>query len=117
MLGGRINSWVGSNHASGVPTVASATTTTIDDSFSSWLISGSATITALLTASNTVTPGHLVEFMGAPSAAAVFTNTDDTVTSGKMDLGGSDVTLGERDVLVLRRLANGAWIRHFSTNN
>lgn len=116
MLGAKVNTFVGSNHAA-IPTVASATTTVIDRSSSVWFITGSATITSLLTGDGVVTPGDYVEFWGGASAAAVFTNTNDTTTNGQMDLGGSDITLGERDVLILRRYAGGFWVRVTSTNN
>lgn len=115
-FGGRVNTFVGSNHAQ-APTYASAASQVIDSSSSVIYVTGSATITSLLTADGVVTPGHYVEFHGGASAAVVFTNTNDTTTSGQMDLGGSNITLGERDVLALRRESDGSWTRVFNTNN
>lgn len=98
-----------------ITTIASATTTVVPDEQADFIISGSATITSLQAA--LATRGRRVTFIGASGAAVVFTNSDDTTTANQMDLGGSDITLGANDVLELKLMAGGYWIRLYNTNN
>ncbi len=112
MLGARANSWFGQLYPE--QTIVAATTTAVPDDVTNCLISGSVTITSLTAI---VMPGRVVVFEGATGAAVVFTNTDDTTTSGQMDLGGSNVTLGASDILALKQRGDGSWVRLWNTNN
>lgn len=80
-----------------------------------FIVLGSATITSLPVPAANV--GTIVRFRGGASAGVVFTNTDGATTPGQMDLGGSNITLGAGDYLELELIANGTWLRIYSTNN
>lgn len=111
----RIKDLFGSNGSSGAVTVAAATTVYVPD-WMGWVpMTGTATITTL----NADISGRrrLVYFYQSDSGATTFTNTDGTTTAGKMDLGGSNVVLGQTDVLCLRLHSDGSWVRVFSTDN
>lgn len=113
-LGAKIRSVHGRSGT--ITAVASAAAVTVSEESDVFVISGSDTITSLLGAGG-VLPGRIVTFIGAASAAVVFTNTNDPTTSGQMDLGGSNVTLGAQDVLTLVRLDNGTWLRVSASDN
>lgn len=61
--------------------------------------------------------GRMLWFYNSGSQNVVFKNNDNTSTSGYMDLGGSDVTLGPTDVLCVYVRNDGSAIRVFSTDN
>lgn len=74
-----------------------------------FIVLGSATITTIpIHAANV---GTIVRFRGGASALVVFTNDDAATAVGAMDLGGSNITLEEKDVLELELIADGSWIR------
>jgi hypothetical protein len=95
--------------------IASAATLHLPVGQSKFEISGSVTITSM-----PVTPsriGQQVQFIGAASAGAVFSKTNDPTTPGQMDLGGSNITLGQQDVLILEAKPDYTWVRITSTDN
>lgn len=91
-----------------LPTIASATTTNVPDGDNAFYISGSATITALVVP--TSLRNREVTFIGAASAAVVFTHTASATTTNQMILGSGNITLGAGHVLVLFCKENGVWI-------
>lgn len=114
---GRLKSLAGGKGLSDTQkTVASATSTAINDGENFLLISGSATITSLVAAQST--RDREVTFIGAASASVTFTNTTGTTTANQMDLGGTNITLAAGDLLQLILRANGVWnIVHYRRNN
>lgn len=98
------------------PTIASASSMELPDDANSIIVSGNATVTAL-SANSPIRSGRVVRLVGAASAAVIFTNTNDTVTKGQMDLGGANITLGATDVLQLEQQETGAWLRVSLTDN
>lgn len=89
-------------------TLASAATLYVPPDDNAYYLSGSTTITSLSV------PKYLynrkVTFIGAASAAVVFTNTNTLATAGEMYLQGSNLTLNESDVLELFCQNDGTWI-------
>lgn len=96
-------------------TVAAATSVYVPDDMAWVPLTGSATITELL--ADVSSRRRIVFFIQSDSGSTVFTNTDGATTAGTMDLGGSDITLGQTDVLCLRLHIDGTWVRVFNTNN
>ncbi len=88
-------------------TIASATTTNVPSDTNFFLISGTATITSLVGAPHT--RDREITFIGAASAAVVFTNTTGTTTANQMDLGGQNITVSAKDILKLILRKNGVW--------
>lgn len=88
-------------------TLASATTMTVTPNDNAFYVSGSATITSLKAAPST--RNREVVFIGAASAAAVFTHTSGTSTVDQMDLGNQSIVLSANDVLKLFCNENGVW--------
>jgi hypothetical protein len=96
-------------------TLAAAATLDVPDHAGFVDLTGTATITALRAPA--YSRRRVVFFRQSDSGTTTFTNTDDTTTANEMDLGGSNVALGQTDVICLRLLSNGSWLRVFSTNN
>lgn len=96
-------------------TVASAATLAVPDAGNTWLVSGSTTVTSLSAGGRLA--GSRITFIGATSASVAFTNTNDPTTAGQMDLGGSNITLADQDILTLVLMNNGTWNRIANTNN
>lgn len=96
------------------PTLASASALSIPDGSSVFLVSGSTTI-ATLTAYRQ--PGRRITLIGASSASITVTNNSDPTTEGQIDLGGSNRTLAQQDVLELIQLLNGTWVMVSYTDN
>lgn len=96
-------------------TVAAATTLGVPDDTNLIYLTGTATVTSL-TASKS-TRNRIVYFIQNDSGATTFTNTDGATVEGTMDLGGSNVTLGQDDVLCLILRSNGTWLAMFTKNN
>ena len=94
--------------------LTAATTITVPNDSNIFLLTGTATVTSL--EAMEILPGRLVTFI-QDSGTTTFTNTNDTTTSGQMDLGGSNVALAASDVLQLVQRSGGYWQRVFSTNN
>lgn len=98
-----------------IPTIASAATLVLPDDSNVIMVSGTTTVTSLN--SGRVWPGRQVTFIGTDGSGNAFTNTNATTDAGKMDLGGSNVTLALDDVLVLVQMNTGAWRKVVSTDN
>jgi len=96
-------------------TVASGTTTYVPDDTNVVLLTGTATVTSLVASKSTRC--RLVWFVQNDSGTTTFTNTDDTTTADKMDLGGSNRALAQTDTMALYLRADGSWVRMFSTDN
>ncbi len=88
-------------------TLAFATTLQVPDNTNLFYLTGTATCTALN--ANGATRNRLVTF-ACTSGSQTFTNTTGTSTAGKMDLGGSNVTLNAGDILNLFLKSNGVWV-------
>lgn len=110
----RLRSMTG--RGSPINTIAASSTITLTDDSDIWIVTGTATVTSLLTAGG-IFPGRTVRLISNDATGATFTNTNDPTTDGQMDLGGSDITLAKNDVLTLVRLDSGAWLRVSYTNN
>lgn len=89
-------------------TIASAATLTLPDVGNAFYVSGSVTITSLVT--STFVRNRRVTLIGAASANVAFTNTNTLTTAGQMYLQGANVTLNEDDVLELFCKNDGTWI-------
>ena len=96
-------------------TVAAATTVYVPDGLSVVNLTGTATITSLQ--ADIGSRGRLVHFIQSDTGATTFTNTDSTTTANQMDLGGSNVVLGQTDVLTLYLQSNGVWLAFYTKNN
>ena len=96
-------------------TVAVAATVNVPDSTNLVYLTGTDTITSLL--ANPATRNRQVIFIQNDSGTSTFQNTDGPTTSGTMDLGGSNVALGQNDVLTLFCRSDGTWVRVSSQNN
>lgn len=104
-------------HGRGVTSIPVAAALVLpDETVGPFELTGTATITSI-TIPGDVQPGRFLIFYGATSAAATFTNTNDTTTAGQMDLGGANIVVNQQDVLVLMQKANGTFIRVFNTDN
>lgn len=103
----RAKHWFGGG--SKPPTVASAATVYVPDHAGGVLFTGAETITTLNAAVST--RGSRLVYFYSTNGSVVLTNTDDTTTAGKMDLGGSNITLGATDMVVLYLRSDGVWIR------
>ena len=114
MLGARVKSGVGASWQA-QPTVASAAALYVNNNVTSVYISGDTAVTSIAT--TFIQPGRRLTFIGAASASVLFTNTNDTTTKGQMDLGGSDRTLGDNDVLTIEQRNDGSWVMILTTNN
>lgn len=90
-----------------MPTLTAAATLRLPDSSNEILLSGTNTVTSLLSG-NTILPGREVTFVGS-SGVTTFTNTTGTTTNGQMDLGGVNIAISAKDVLCLIQLSNGSW--------
>lgn len=95
--------------------IAAATTVNVPDSTNFVSLTGTATITTLN--GDLTTRNRLVHFYQSDSGATTFTNTDSTTTAGQMDLGGSNITLGQTDFLTLWLRDDGVWVRVSTSNN
>lgn len=95
-------------------TLASASALSIPDGSNVFLVSGTTTI-ATLTA--TRLPGRRITLIGAASASITVTNNNDPTTEGQLDLGGSNRTLAQQDILELIQLLNGTWVMVSYTDN
>jgi hypothetical protein len=88
----------------------------VPDSTNLVYLTGSDTgITALV--ANSATRNRIVYFVQDDTGSTVFTNTNGATVANTMDLGGSNITLGEHDVLGLLLKSDGTWLRLFSANN
>lgn len=88
-------------------TLASATTLNIPDSNNCFLVSGTATITSLVSAD--FIRNRAVTFIGAAGCTVTFTNTNTPVVD-QMYLHNQNRTILEDDVIELFCKDNGAWL-------
>lgn len=96
-------------------TLACATTTAVPDNGNLLFLTGTATITSLT--AGITTRNRIVWFEGS-SGTQTFTNTTGTTTAGQMDLGGANIVVSAKDVLVLILRNNGVWhLVEFRRNN
>lgn len=96
-------------------TLAVATTTNVPSSSNLFALTGTATVTSLLASANT--RNRIVTFYQSDSGATTLTNTNGTSTAGQMDLGGSDIVLGQDDSVDLLLRPDGSWLRISSVSN
>jgi hypothetical protein len=95
--------------------LTSAATLNVPDDMNLVLLTGTASVTALNAGLST--RNRIVTFVQHGTGSTTFTNTDGATAAGTMDLGGSNVVLGQTDILVLLLRANGTWLRITNTNN
>ena len=103
----RAKHWFGGG--SQPPTIASAATVYVPDNAGSVILTGAETITALNAAIST--RGSRMLYLYSKDGNVVLTNTDGTTTAGQMDLGGSNITLGATDMIILYLRVDGVWVR------
>lgn len=96
-------------------TLAAATTINVPDDSNLFYLTGTATCTALV--ANSATRNRIVTFVQSDSGTTTLTNTNDTATANLMDLGGSNLALGQTDSVDLLLRADGSWLRISSVNN
>jgi len=96
-------------------TLTAAATLAVPDDTNYVALTGTASVTSLTAGSQT--RNRLVYFYQSDSGSTTFTNTDGASTAGTMDLGGSNVVLGQTDVLAVFLREDGTWVRIFNTNN
>lgn len=96
-------------------TLAAGTTIVVPDSSNLFYLTGTATVTALQAGAHT--RNRLVTFIQSDSGTTTLTNTNGTSTANEMDLGGSNVALGQADVIELLLRSDGSWVRVSSQNN
>ena len=101
----RIKSSAGGHYP--LQTRASAATMYLPPDDNCFLVSGSTTITSLVT--DTWVRNRRVMLIGAASAAVTFTNTN-SPTANQMYLQGANLVLNEDDVLELFCKSDGSWI-------
>jgi len=90
----------------GTYSLASSSTVTVPDYSNTFVVTGTATISAL---TGTTTAGYRrVTFIGGSSAGVTFTHTDSPST-GQMYLAGANRTLREQQVLSLILQPDGWW--------
>lgn len=101
-----------------IPTLASAATLRLLEDSNVYLMTGTTAVTSLVSlTAGSVWPGRTVTFIGTDATGNDFTNTNDPTTAGQMDLGGSNRTLADQDVLVLVQASDGTWVMQSFTNN
>ena len=116
---------VKSTHGSLAPPTITVPTAATDDldlpqHSNVFLVTAPSNITGMSTCNlnKPIETGRIVLLIAADSTAnLVFTNDDTPTSKGQMDLGGSDITLDDRDVLCLIQRSDGSWLRIFNTNN
>lgn len=96
------------------PTLTTATTIVLPPEYDTVYLSGTATVTALLT--DMIRKDREVTIRIA-SGTATMTNTNDATTAGEMDLGGSNLAMAANDVLKLMQQSTGAWVRSGVADN
>lgn len=89
-------------------TIASAATLNCPDDDNLFFVSGTTTVTSL------VTPQWIrnrkVRIIGAAAAVVTFTNTNTPTTAGQMYLHGQNRTIQEDDVIEMYCKDDGTWI-------
>lgn len=110
---GRTKSTVGGDNTR--TSLAAATTINVPDDSNLFYLTGTATVTSLLSAK--FIRNRIVEFVQSDSGTTTFTNTNGATVEGTMDLGGSNIALAQDDVLRLLCRADGTWLRLSNTDN
>jgi len=89
-------------------TLSSAATLTLPDDDNLFYLTGTTTITSLVTPSSI--RNRKVTIIGGSDAEVAFTNTNDPTTAGQMYLHGQNRIVREDDVIELFCKADGTWI-------
>lgn len=81
-----------------------------------FFLTGTATVTAL-NDEQPILPGRMVTLIQKDAGTTTLTNTNGATAIGTMDLGGSNLALGQGDTCMLVQTETGSWLRVSSANN